>query len=131
MSWFPAEIDGPLVLTCAMHFAASAAVAGILTFRAVVAQPALRPSAVGYAIVQARLVELAWAGLTVAAASGIVWLTLETMKLTGLACGEAVRSGAMLVVVNETHFGLVSEIRGGLAVLVAACLVFDCFALAR
>ena len=131
MSWFAGEIDGPLVVTRAIHFAASAAVAGILTFRVVVAQPALRSSAEGYAMVQARLVGLAWAGLAVAVATGIVWLTLETVMLAGLAFGEAMRSGAMLVVVNETQFGLVSEIRGGLAVVLAVCLVPDRFAFAR
>jgi putative copper resistance protein D len=131
MSLFAAEIDGPLVLTRAIHFAASATVAGVLTFHGLVAQPALRPSPEGYAIVQARLVGLTWAGLAVAVATGVVWLTLETMKLAGVALGEAIRSGAMLVVVNETQFGLVSEIRGGLAVVLAACLMLDRFALAR
>ncbi|WP_024518723.1 copper homeostasis membrane protein CopD [Bradyrhizobium sp. Tv2a-2] len=131
MSFFAAEIDGPLVLTRAIHFAASATVAGVLTFRGLVAQPALRPSPEGYAIVQARLVGLTWAGLAVAVATGILWLTLETMMLAGVAFGEAIRSGAMLVVVNETQFGLVSEIRGGLAVVLAACLMLDRFALAR
>jgi copper resistance protein D len=129
--WFAAEINGPLVAARAIHFAASAAVAGFLTFRSFVAQPALRPSAEGYAIVQARLVELTWIALAVAVATGMVWLTLETMSIADLAFGEALRSGSMLVVVNETQFGLVSEIRGGLAVLLAACLVLNRFAFAQ
>ena len=53
------------------------------------------------------------------------------MTLAGLGFGEAMRSGAMLVIVNETQFGLMSEIRGGLAVLLAICLVLDRFGLAR
>jgi putative copper resistance protein D len=131
MSWFAADIDGPLVLTRAIHFAASAAVPGVLTFRSLVAQPALQPSAEGYAGVQAQLIKLAWAGLAAAIATGIIWLTLQTMALAGITFGEAMRSGAMLVVVDETQFGLVSEIRGGLAILLAACLALDRFAFAR
>jgi copper resistance protein D len=131
MSPFAADIDGPLVLTRGIHFAASAVVAGILIFRCLVAQPALRPSAEGYASVQAQLVKLAWAALAVAIATGIVWLTLETMTFAGIGFDEAVRSGALLIVVDETQFGLVSEIRGALAVLLAACLALDRFAFAQ
>src|SRR5579862_7821463 len=130
MSWFAADIDGPLVLTRGVHFVASAAVAGALTFRSVVARPTLQTSAEGYAGVQAQLIRLAWVGLAVAVASGIVWLTLETMILAGIPFGEAMRSGAMLIVVDETQFGLLSEIRGGLAILLAACLALDRFAFA-
>jgi putative copper resistance protein D len=131
MSSFAADINGPLVLTRGVHFAASAMVAGVLTFRCAVAKPALRPSAEGYASVQAQLVKFVWAGLAVAVATGIVWLALETMTFAGIGFGEAMRSGALLIVVDETQFGLVSEIRGGLAVLLAACLALDRFAFAR
>jgi putative copper resistance protein D len=131
VSSFAAEINGPLVLTRGIHFAASATVAGILTFRYLVAQPALRPSAEGYASVQAQLVKLAWAALAVAVATGIVWLTLQTMAFAGIGFGEAVRSGALLIVVDETQFGLVSEIRGGLVIVLAACLAVDRFAFAQ
>ena len=131
MSSLAADINGPLVVTRGIHFAASAAVAGVLTFRALVAQPALRSSAEGYASVQAQLIKLAWAGVAVAVASGIVWLTLQTMILAGITFGEAVRSGAMMIVVDETQFGLVSEIRGGVAILLAACLALDRFAFAQ
>jgi putative copper resistance protein D len=131
MSSFAADIDGPLVLTRGVHFAASAMVAGILTFRCAVAQPALRPSAEGYAIVQAQLIKLAWAALAVAVATGIVWLTLETMTFAGIGFGEAMRSGALLIVVDETQFGLVSEIRGALAVVLVACLALDRFGFAQ
>jgi copper resistance protein D len=127
MSWLAAEIDGPLVLTRAIHFAASAATAGILMFRVVVAGPALRSSADGYATVERRLVGLTWAGLIAAVATGVVWLVLLTMSMSGLAFTEAMRSGAMLAVVSETQYGLVSGVRGGLAVLLAACLLLNRF----
>jgi putative copper resistance protein D len=41
MSWFGSEIDEPLVLTRAIHFAATATTAGALIFRGLVAEPAL------------------------------------------------------------------------------------------
>ena len=117
MSWLGAEIDGPLVLTRAIHFAASAVTVGALMFHALVAKPALRPSPEDDAIVHWRMILLAWAGLAVTAATGLVWLALQTMSIAGLAFGEAMRSGAMLIVLKETQFGLVTEIRAGLAIL--------------
>lgn len=131
MSWFAAEIDGPLVLTRAIHFAASAAVVGVLMFRGFVAEPTLRPSAEGSAVVEARLLQLTWVAFAVALATAMVWLVLETMSIASLGWGEAMRSGAMLTVANETQFGLVFETRVGLGVLLAACLVFNRFTLAR
>jgi putative copper resistance protein D len=131
MSSLAADINGPLVVTRGIHFAASAAVAGLLTFRGLVAQPALRSSAEGFASVQAQLIKLAWAGLAIVVATGIVWLTLQTMMLAGISFGEAIRSGAMMIVVDETQFGLLAEIRGGLAILLAACLALDRFAFAQ
>jgi copper resistance protein D len=53
------------------------------------------------------------------------------MKLAGITLDAAMRSGAMLIVVDETQFGQVAEIRGGLAVLLAACLALDRFAFAQ
>ena len=42
MNWFGADVDGPLVVIRAIHFAATAVTAGTLIFRSVVAEPALR-----------------------------------------------------------------------------------------
>lgn len=130
MSWFGAEIDGPLVLMRAVHFAATATIAGVLMFRAFVAEPALRSSE-GYANLQSRIAQLAWTGLAVAAVSGVVWLALETMSITGTGFGEAMKSGAILTVANETQFGRVSEIRATLAILLAVCLLLNWFVLSR
>ena len=117
MSGFGAEIDGPMVVTRAIHFAASATTAGAVMFRVFVAEPALHPWPDGYAIVRARIAALTWTGLAIAAATGLVWLVLQTMSITGLPFGDAMRSGAMLTVANETQFGLVSEVRTALALL--------------
>jgi putative copper resistance protein D len=131
MSWFGAEVDGPLVLTRAIHFAASAATAGVLTFRGFVAEPALRGSPEGYAIVQSRLAGLAWAGLVIAIVTGLIWLVLQTMSIADLGWGEAMRSDAIWLVLNETQFGFVTEVRAALAVLLAGCLVLNGFVPSR
>jgi putative copper resistance protein D len=86
---------------------------------------------VAYAVVRTRVTSLVWAGLAVVIATGSVWLVLEAMSITDLGYGEAMRSGVVLTVVNETQFGLVSEIRAGLAVVLAACLVLNRLVLAR
>ncbi|MET4116288.1 putative copper resistance protein D [Bradyrhizobium sp. JR4.1] len=131
MSWFGSEIDGPLALTRAIHFAASAGIAGILMFRGFVAEPALRPSPEGYSVVRLRLAGLAWIALALTTATGLIWLVLQTMSIADLGWGDAVTSGAIWTVVNETQFGLVAEVRAALAVLLAACLLLDQMVLSR
>lgn len=131
MNWFAAEIDGPLVLMRAVHFAASATIAGVLIFRTFVAEPALRRSPESRVLVRSRMAEFAAVGLAIAVATGLVLLGLQTMSITGLSSGEAIKSGAVLLVLKETQFGLVSEIRAALAVVLAACLFLDRFGLAR
>ena len=131
MSWFGSEIEGPLVLTRAIHFAASAAIAGVLMFRGFVAEPALRPSPEGYSIVRSRLAGLAWMALAIAVVTGLIWLVLQTMLIADLGWGEAVKSGAIWTVVNETQFGLVIEIRAVWAILLAACLLLSQLVLSR
>jgi putative copper resistance protein D len=131
MSWFGSEIGGPLALTRAIHFAASAGIAGVLMFRAFVAEPALRPSPDGYSAVRLRLAELAWMALAIAVVTGLIWLVLQTMSIADLGWGDAVTSGAIWTVVNETQFGLVTEVRAVLAALLAACLLLDQIVLSR
>jgi putative copper resistance protein D len=122
MSWFGAEIDGPMVVTRAIHFAATATTAGALIFRGFVAEGALSgaPSAAPLLDRQVRLV--AWIGLAVAVVSGLTWVLLLTMSLSDEGLGEAVMSGALRDVLNLTQFGLVSQIRLALAITLAICL---------
>jgi putative copper resistance protein D len=126
-----AEVNGPLVLTRAIHFAASAATAGVLMFGGLVAEPALRSAVEGCAVVRSHLTKLAWAGLAVSVVSGLVWLALVTMSIASASFGEAMRSGVVWTVLDETQFGFVAEIRAALVVLLAACLLLDRFVLPR
>ena len=62
MSWFGAEIDGPMVVTRTVHFAASATMAGALIFRGLVAGPALRRVPPAAPLVVAQVRGVAWMG---------------------------------------------------------------------
>jgi putative copper resistance protein D len=118
MSWFGAEIDGPMVATRTVHFAASA-------------EPALRAAPPAGALVHKQIRAVAGIGLAVAVVSGLTWVLLLTMSLSDEGLGEAVMSGALRDVVNLTQFGLVSEIRLALAIVLAICLAFERSALWR
>jgi copper resistance protein D len=125
MSWFGAEIDGPMVVTRAIHFAATATTAGALMFRGLIAEPALRAAPPAGPLVHKQICALAWIGLATAVVSGPAWVLLLTMSLSDEGLGEAVMSGALRDVVNLTQFGLVSEIRSALAIALAICLAFE------
>jgi putative copper resistance protein D len=125
MSWFGAEIEGPMIVTRAVHFAASATTAGALMFRAFVAGPAAG------ALIDRHVRDIARIGVAIAVVSGLVWLWLQAVSMSGLGFGEAITSGALSIVVDETQFGLTSKIRLMLAVALSIGLVFDRIALFR
>ncbi len=120
MDWFGA--DGALVATRAVHFAATSITCGTLVFRMVVAEPVLRaeqPVAEAFRVLTRRA---AWIGILVAMLSGAIGLVLQAASMSGLPAGD---TEALSTVLNETQFGQVAEIRFGLAIVVAAALVYD------
>jgi putative copper resistance protein D len=127
MDWLGAAIDGPLVVIRAIHFAATAMLAGALIFRAVVAEPALRSTPAATTVVRSQIRLIAWIGLAIAAATGVVWFQLQATAMSGLPFGEAMTSDVLSTVLNETQFGLVSKVRFMLAVILATCLAYDRF----
>jgi putative copper resistance protein D len=131
MDWLGAAIDGPLVVIRAIHFAATAMLAGALIFRAVVAEPALRSTPAATTVVRSQIRLIAWIGLAIAAATGVVWFQLQATAMSGLPFGEAMTSDVLSTVLNETQFGLVSKVRFMLAVILATCLAYDRFPQAR
>jgi copper resistance protein D len=131
MDWFGAADNVPLIATRAVHFAATATVTGTLVFEAVVANPALRSEQAVQKPFRMRTLRVAWIGLAVTLLSGLTWLLLLTMSLSGERPGEAVMSGALRDVLNLTQFGLVSQIRSALAIVLAICLAFERSALWR
>jgi putative copper resistance protein D len=131
MSWFGSEIDGPMVITRTAHFAASATMAGALIFHGFVAEPALRSMPPAGALVRKQVHAVAWIGLATAVVSGLAWVLLLTMSLSDESLGEAVISGALRDVLNLTQFGLVSQVRLVLAIVLAICLALERSALWR
>ncbi len=131
MTWFDAEIDGSIMAVRAIHFAATATTAGALVFHAVVADPALRCQHDARALIESQIRKLAWIGLIVAIASGIAWVVLLTMSLSGEGFVDAITSGALRDVLMLTQFGTVAQVRLALAIALGICLALDRFALAR
>jgi putative copper resistance protein D len=131
MSWLWAEVDGSLIVTRTVHFAASVSLAGALMFRGLVAEPALHAVPPAAALVGKQVRGVAWIGLAVAVVSGLILVLLLTMSLSGESLGEAVTSGALRDVLNLTQFGLVSQVRLALAIVLAICLAFERSALWR
>lgn len=122
MSWSEAGLGDGLIAVRAVHFAASTIVAGALIFRSVVAEPAsaAAPEAVPVLAVQIR--QVAWASFVVAVVTGLGWLLLETMQITGLSLWEALTQEGLSTVVEVTQFGQVTVIRLALAVVLAISL---------
>jgi copper resistance protein D len=131
MIWFGAEIDGPMIVTRTVHFAASATTAGALVFRGFVAEPALRAAPPAAAPIDKQLRATTWIGLAVAVVSGLALVLLLTMSLSDESLGEAVTSGALRDVLNLTQFGWVAQVRLAIAVVLAICLAFERSALWR
>jgi putative copper resistance protein D len=125
MDWFGADVDGPLVVIRAIHFAATTVTVGTLIFRSVVEEPALRLEEVAAVAVRRQSARVAWVGLAIALASGVIWFLVQTMAMSGLPFGDAISSDVLSTVLNETQFGLISKMRFGLAIVVAVRLVFD------
>ena len=127
MNWFEASVDGPLVVIRAIHFTAAAIMAGSLIFRTMVAEPALRSERSTAIAVRKQNLRVAWLGFVFASASGLIWVLVQTASMSGLPLGEVASSDVLSTVLNETQFGLVSQIRLGLAIVLATCLVYDRF----
>jgi len=59
MDWFGAQLDGPMVVIRAIHFAATAVLAGSLMFWAVVAEQALRSAQLSATAVRPQILRVA------------------------------------------------------------------------
>jgi len=123
MNGFGSSVGDWLIVVRAIHFAATAMIAGILIFRIGVAEPALRPARQAAQIFDMKALRIVWICLLVSVASGIAWILLQAPAISGLSFEEAMGSGVIGTVVTETQFGQVSEIRLVLAIVLAACLV--------
>jgi copper resistance protein D len=117
-------LNDPLMITRAIHFAATAVTTGTLIFQALVAEPALHSAEAVATAVRRQILRVAWIGLIFTTASGVIWILVEAAAMSGLPLSEAITVDVLSTVVNETQFGLVFEIRFVLAILLAACLAY-------
>jgi putative copper resistance protein D len=131
MDWLGDGMNGPLMIVRAVHFAAAAITTGTLIFRAAVTEPILRSAGVAAPVVRTQIPRVAWISLAVATASGALWVFVEAAAMSGLSFKETMARDVLSVVVNETQFGVVSEIRLALALILAACLTYDCYSSLR
>jgi copper resistance protein D len=122
MNGFGDSVDDWLIVVRTIHFAATAIMAGILIFRMMVAEPALRPAPSIALRFDRRSLRLAWIGLAISLGSGVAWLLLQAPAMSGLSFADAMTAETLGTVITQTQFGLVSEIRLGLVIVVAVCL---------
>lgn len=123
MDWSAA--GAPLVATRAVHFAATAIMAGNILFRTVVTEPVLYPEATVAAVFRTQTQRVSCISQAVAVISGGIWLLLQSAAMSGLQLEDALTADVLSTVVYETQFGQVMIVRVGLAILVAACLASD------
>jgi putative copper resistance protein D len=129
MDW--STSDAPLVATRAVHFAATAMMAGNILFQASIAEPVLREQ-LGMAVaVRTRMLRISWGCFAIAVISGAIWLMLQTTSMSGMPLDEALSPGVLSTVITETQFGQMTALRFGIAVCLAICLVCDRAPIAR
>src|SRR5260370_31840984 len=109
MNWLGAEIDGPLVVVRAIHFAATAIITGTLIFRTLVAEAvsaSARPAAI---IVRTQTLRVAWICLAISTTSGMMWLLFEAASMSGFSLGKSMNSDVLSPVVIGTKFCIVVQ----------------------
>lgn len=122
MSWSEAGLGDGLITVRAVHFAATAVAAGALIFRAVVTEPASAAAPEAAAVLAALVRQVTWTSFVIAVVTGLGWLLLLTMQITGLSLWDALTQEGLSTVVEVTQFGQVTVIRLALAVLLAISL---------
>ncbi|WGS22471.1 MULTISPECIES: copper homeostasis membrane protein CopD [unclassified Bradyrhizobium] len=114
-----------MVATRAVHFVATAVAVGSVIFGVLIAGPILQHHATVAISFRKRARRGTWACLVVAVISGLLWLLLQTSSMSGKPFNEALTADMLSTVLNETQFGRVTIIRAGLAICLAACLIYN------
>lgn len=110
-------MDAALISVRVAHVAAAAVTAGALAFLVLVVAPARAES------FAPRCLGIVGVALAATVASGVAWALLEVAAMSGLPLGEAIREGMVPVVLTQTQFGIVADLRLALALVLAAALV--------
>lgn len=107
----------------AVQFASSIFIAGAATFSLVVAAPALNTDKALLARKQRQFDRLILVALGFAIASGALWLFSLAADIGQSSMAEALSNGTVWAFFTETQFGRVSEVRLGLAIVLAGLVL--------
>ena len=115
----------PLILTRALHIAATALAAGTICFLVLVAEPAFAAGASdGIASLRRRCRLMAWTALGLAVASGVAWLAFLAADIYGAPVIAVCLHGGLWPVLTGTRFGAVWTGRLALALLLVLLLLW-------
>lgn len=117
--------------TRAVHFAATAITVGSIIFRIAIANAVLRSDKAATTSFRTAMLRVVSLGLAATVISGMIWLLLQAASMSGMPFNEAMTTDVLSTVVTETQFGQVTAIRLGLAIVLAACLVYDAIVIAQ
>jgi putative copper resistance protein D len=113
----------PLIAARAVHFGATAILAGVLFFKLVIARPVLDKRSQAANSFTDSIDRIAWYGLGVALLSGSIWAILLAANIADASIAKVFGDGTLLSLITETRFGHVWLIRGGFAAIVVVVLV--------
>jgi copper resistance protein D len=118
------SVIDPLIVTRAVHFAATVLASGTVCFMVLVAEPVAGAAGVpaDFPALRRRLTWVVWSALVVAILSGLVWLVWLASDIYGAPIAEVCLHGGVWSVLTDTRFGSVSSARLGLALLLAVLM---------
>ena len=116
----------PLILTRAVHLAATVLVFGTICFMALIAEPAAcgASAPAGFDALRRRLTFVVWIALALLIASGIAWLVWLSADIYGAPVLAVCLHGGVWSVLTDTRFGLVYTTRLALALLLAVLMAW-------
>jgi putative copper export protein/mono/diheme cytochrome c family protein len=117
-------MEGLLIASRALHFAAAISLTGVFGFECLIATPALRGSGLGPAAarLRRRFNAIAWIGVGLAVVSGAAWLTSTSASMSGQSLAAVISRGVLSQVLTQTRFGRDWLLRLCLAALIALCI---------
>jgi copper resistance protein D len=124
------QLNAWLVAARAVHFGACLLAFGIVAFNQWIAAPALIKDASFATERWHRSVRrMVGSSLALALVSGAGWFTLNAISMSGLAPREALQPDVLRIVLTDTHFGKLWELRGLLWIVSLIALAIPRFAL--
>jgi putative copper resistance protein D len=114
-----------LIIARTAHIAATVLLAGTFTFELITLGPARQAGSDDFLEIERRLLRLARWSLVAALLSGLLWFWLEVANMSGLPAMRAFSATAWQMVLFETKFGHVWQLRLGLIVLAFALVALS------